>query len=362
MDQINVLSMAQAVTEKQPNPSAAGNSQTQSSSFREMLADRQKAVDDSGEKTSPAEKLEEQSSGKPTVNQTNSDMERMLWAAFMLMPAPPEKQMPMPEDPEIQGSAPLPVLAETEASGPQSGLQKPQTAPPDAAAVMETLQPREQPLLRAEAAEQPVERADAGTKPEQLRNTDVAIKQADESEQKPAYSAETPVFQEVSDIPIKVGEAEVTEQPSEVRPLKTQLSEKLTQALEQGESKVELQLEPKNLGRVQVEMTWDQEGALHVSMYAENSRTRALLEQDLAGLRSVLSQNTQQEVRVEVSRQQESQQQNFYDGESGGQNGRQQQEQHQGRQRSEQDFLHQLRLGLVSLDGEIFSWKGSELI
>ena len=81
---------------------------------------------------------------------------------------------------------------------------------------------------------------------------------------------------------------------------------------------MELQLEPKNLGRVQVEMTWDQEGALHVSMYAENSRTRALLEQDLAGLRSVLSQNTQQEVRVEVSRQQESQQQNFYDGESGG--------------------------------------------
>ena len=125
MDQINVLSMAQAVTEKQPNPSAAGNSQTQSSSFREMLADRQKAVDDSGEKTSPAEKLEEQSSGKSTVNQTNSDMERMLWAAFMLMPAPPEKQMPMPENPEIQGSAPLPVLVETEASGPQSGMQKP---------------------------------------------------------------------------------------------------------------------------------------------------------------------------------------------------------------------------------------------
>ena len=361
MDQISVLSMAQAVTEKRQNPPAAENSQTQSS-FREMLADRRKALDKGGEEAFPTEKPEEENHGESTVSRTDSYMERMLWAAFMLMPAPPEKQMPMPEDPEIQGSAPLPVLAETEASGPQSGLQKPQTAPPDAAAVMETLQPREQPLLRAEAAEQPVERADAGTKPEQLRNTDVAIKQADESEQKPAYSAETPVFQEVSDIPIKVGEAEVTEQPSEVRPLKTQLSEKLTQALEQGESKVELQLEPKNLGRVQVEMTWDQEGALHVSMYAENSRTRALLEQDLAGLRSVLSQNTQQEVRVEVSRQQESQQQNFYDGESGGQNGRQQQEQHQGRQRSEQDFLHQLRLGLVSLDGEIFSWKGSELL
>ena len=106
MDQINVLSMAQAVTEKQPNPSAAGNSQTQSSSFREMLADRQKAVDDSGEKTSPAEKLEEQSSGKSTVNQTNSDMERMLWAAFMLMPAPPEKQMPMRRIRRFRGAPP----------------------------------------------------------------------------------------------------------------------------------------------------------------------------------------------------------------------------------------------------------------
>ena len=126
MDQISVLSMAQAVTEKQPNPSAAGNSQTQSSSFREMLADRQKAVDDSGEKTSPAEKLEEQSSGKSTVNQTNSDMERMLWAAFMLMPASPEKQMPTPENVQSQGSEPLLILSETGTSGVQNELQKPQ--------------------------------------------------------------------------------------------------------------------------------------------------------------------------------------------------------------------------------------------
>ena len=37
MDQINVLSMAQAVTEKQPNPSAAGNSQTQSSTVSGLV-------------------------------------------------------------------------------------------------------------------------------------------------------------------------------------------------------------------------------------------------------------------------------------------------------------------------------------
>ena len=348
MDQISVLSMAQAVTEKRQNPPAAENSQTQSS-FREMLADRRKALDKGGEEAFPTEKPEEENHGESTVSRTDSDMERMLWAAFMLMPASPEKQMPTPENVQSQGSEPLLILSETGTSGVQNELQKPQVSASDAAAAVETAQPQEQPLMRAQELERPAEVADTCAGPEQLRNADVEIKRADEPEQKPAYFAETPVFQEVSDIPIKVGETETVEQPGEARPLEIQLGEKLM-------------LEPRNLGRVQVEMTWDQEGTLRVSMYAENSRTRTLLEQDLAGLRSVLSQNTQQEVRVEVSRQQESQQQNFYDGGSGGQNGRQQQEQHQGRQQNGQDFLHQLRLGLVSLDGEIFSWKGSELI
>ncbi|WP_417047824.1 hypothetical protein [Dysosmobacter welbionis] len=55
MDQISVLSMAQAVTEKRQNPPAAENSQTQSS-FREMLADRRKALDKGGEEAFPTEK------------------------------------------------------------------------------------------------------------------------------------------------------------------------------------------------------------------------------------------------------------------------------------------------------------------
>ena len=308
MDQISVLSMAQAVTEKRQNPPAAENSQTQSS-FREMLADRRKALDKGGEEAFPTEKPEEENHGESTVSRTDSDMERMLWAAFMLMPASPEKQMPTPENVQSQGSEPLLILSETGTSGVQNELQKPQVSASDAAAAVETAQPQEQPLMRAQELERPAEVADTSAGPEQLRNADVEIKRADEPEQKPAYFAETPVFQEVSDIPIKVGETETVEQPGEARPLEIQLGEKLTQVLKQGESKVELQLEPRNLGRVQVEMTWDQEGTLRVSMYAENSRTRTLLEQDLAGLRSVLSQNTQQEVRVEVSRQQESQQQ-----------------------------------------------------
>ena len=214
MDQISVLSMAQAVTEKRQNPPAAENSQTQSS-FREMLADRRKALDKGGEEAFPTEKPEEENHGESTVSRTDSDMERMLWAAFMLMPASPEKQMPTPENVQSQGSEPLLILSETGTSGVQNELQKPQVSASDAAAAVETAQPQEQPLMRAQELERPAEVADTSAGPEQIRNADVEIKRADEPEQKPAYFAETPVFQEVSDIPIKVGETETVEQPGE---------------------------------------------------------------------------------------------------------------------------------------------------
>lgn len=133
MDQISVLSMAQAVTEKRQESPRAENSQTQSS-FREMLADRRKALDKGGEEAFPTEKPEEENHGESTVSRTDSDMERMLWAAFMLMPASPEKQMPTPENVQSQGSEPLLILSETGTSGVQNELQKPQVTASDAAA------------------------------------------------------------------------------------------------------------------------------------------------------------------------------------------------------------------------------------
>lgn len=179
MDQISVLSMAQAVTEKRQNPPAAENSQTQSS-FREMLADRRKALDKGGEEAFPTEKPEEENHGESTVSRTDSDMERMLWAAFMLMPASPEKQMPTPENVQSQGSEPLLILSETGTSGVQNELQKPQVSASDAAAAVETAQPQEQPLMRAQELERPAEVADTSAGPEQIRNADVEIKRADE--------------------------------------------------------------------------------------------------------------------------------------------------------------------------------------
>ena len=161
--------------------------------------------------------------------------------------------------------------------------------------------------------------------------------------------AEAPVFRDVREIPVKVGEAPVAEET----PVEDQIAPKLAEALDAGDTRVEIQLAPESLGKVTVEVTLREDGTLHVALHAESSQTRGLLERSADNLMAMLGRDARQEVQVEVPRQQESQQQNFYDD---GRQGRGQQEHGQQERRQEQrsgeDFLHQLRLGLVPGDGE----------
>ena len=164
--------------------------------------------------------------------------------------------------------------------------------------------------------------------------------------------AEAPVFQDVREIPVKVGEAPAAEETPET-PVEDQIGPKLAEALKSGDTRVEIQLAPDTLGKVTVEVTLREDGTLHVALHAESSQTRGLLERSADNLMAMLGRDARQEVQVEVPRQQESQQQNFYDD---GRQGRGQQEHGQQERRQEQrsgeDFLHQLRLGLVPGDGE----------
>lgn len=160
---------------------------------------------------------------------------------------------------------------------------------------------------------------------------------------------ETPVFEDVRAVPVKVGEASKTEEAAE--PMEKQIGPKLTEALRSGETRVEIQLNPENLGKVTVEMTWSRDGGLLVQVHAENSRTQNLLEKNTAGLEALLSRETQQEVRVEVPRQEESQRQDLYEQQQE-QHRRHQQEERRKQESSGEDFLQQLRLGLIPLEGE----------
>lgn len=156
--------------------------------------------------------------------------------------------------------------------------------------------------------------------------------------------AEQKVFTQVETAPVKVSETAL--EPTVGKSVEHQVGETLTKAIANGETKVELQLTPKHLGKITIELTQKHDGTLEVVLHAENDHTRMLLEREAPNMQNVFGRSTQQEVLVEVPRHQEAQQNDSYDGH---QQQRQQQEQRHHQKRSE-DFLNQMRLGFAPVD------------
>lgn len=168
----------------------------------------------------------------------------------------------------------------------------------------------------------------------------------EEDSQPQDAGVERPLFENVKAAPVKVGDAPAAEKAE--KPVETQIGDRLVQALQDGETRVEIQLNPENLGKVKVEMIWSKDGGLVVQLHAENRETQSLLSKNLSGLENLLSRETQQEVRVEVPRQEESQRQDLYEQQQN--QHRQQQEQRQSRHTDSEAFLQQLRLGLIPME------------
>lgn len=158
-------------------------------------------------------------------------------------------------------------------------------------------------------------------------------------------ASEQPLFRNTDAMPVKVGEASVldTENPE----FSAKLSQTIEQASSQGIQKVQIQLTPENLGKVVVEMTQDSNGLLHIVLHAENERAVRILQDHSAALGELLQQNSSGQVRVEVPSQQTSQE--SWQPPDQQHSGGQQREQKPPRQDTE-DFLNQLRLGLLQTD------------
>ena len=211
-----------------------------------------------------------------------------------------------------------------------------------------------QPQLEkpVEAAEQASDaQIDSGERTVETKSADRPAESGDKNEdgqnEIPVTGEEVRVFEHVEAAPIKVSETAETAQTEDV---KNQVLEKVTQAISNGETKVELQLNPEHLGKVTIEITQKQDGTLHIAVHAENNQTRGLLERDAAGLQSLLGRNAQQEVHVEVYQPQENERGDFYDGHQQQQQQQQEQKEQQRRRGEPVDFLNQLRLGLVAQD------------
>lgn len=160
---------------------------------------------------------------------------------------------------------------------------------------------------------------------------------------------EQTLFRQMESAPIKVGDAPVVDTQSP--DMEAQLAKQVDTLLAKGGDRVELQLNPVNLGSVTLTLTRSQDGSLHVSLSAGNEKALSLLEKHASGLESALLGTNRAPVQVEVQRSQDSQQsqhqQETYDREGHGQR---EQQQRQNQRESSQDFLQQLRLGLFSTE------------
>lgn len=159
-----------------------------------------------------------------------------------------------------------------------------------------------------------------------------------------------PLFQETESMPVKVGDAPVLDTTVQPEEFDAQLNKVINDAVQQNMQHIELKLNPANLGSVVVELSRSPEGMLHVVLHADNQNAAKLLSEHSANLGLMLQNSNGTQVRVEVSQAEQNQQPWQQPDQNGGQ--QQQQQQQPRQQRNTEDFLHQIRLGLLSMDVE----------
>ncbi|NDO46393.1 flagellar hook-length control protein FliK [Clostridium sp. MD294] len=128
------------------------------------------------------------------------------------------------------------------------------------------------------------------------------------------------------------------------------VSDKMLAKFAQHENEFEIQLMPKELGKIVIKLVMEN-GQAHISMFAENAKTSSLLAEKAREISSIIEQNTGNETNVEVVDKKEMQAQDQNREAKGDGFARQkeeQQKQHQQRMQAEQsiDFIQQMRLGL----------------
>ena len=339
MEQVNqaVLSMMQMVTAGKSQRAESGNrtgKDENAKDFGAMLRDRQTADKTAGTAQGTVKAADTAETG-PTVDPDGLE-QQMLLAAMALA------QNPIVILQDVQ-----PEVQENGTTVELTPLQTEQVPQQSMAPVLET-EPEVPQLQTVETAQTAPQtetgKADSG----ESRGSELPMEELHaESRTEQADVEPQPVFRDIKAVPVKVGEVYQAEPTVENGVELKDLGDTLTQAIDRGENRLELQLQPAELGRIRVEMRWSDEGALHVILHAESTRTQSLLEKDMAGLQTLLGRETQQEVKVELPRQQEAPRQSFDDGRQNGGQQHHQQEQRQSSRHSGQDFLHQLRLGLI---------------
>lgn len=372
MQQIYDAMLTMLQTTGVQTPAKSEDPVSQTDVFRKLMQQAGESTPPSDSSTSAEQTPEQPGAEQSLTDSTQEDgtlllQAQMAWAAFSFQRPTVVVQQSAPETvaavTAVAAQAPSGVqtaaaqagqLAQAPAAAPvqQSGVPAEEAAQARGVttAVAQSqgeVQPQIQPAAAQQPQQQEAQNGQQQSSEQSLGQATVKV-ETDGVEQMPQ-----PVFRDVESAPIKVGDAAPAAETAKTQDVEQQLAGKLSNALQKGDTQVKIQLEPANLGSVQVQITHSQNGTLHVVLSAENVHTQGLLERSAAGLQGLLMNSTTQNVQVEVQRQQESQQNDFYDGHNGHDQNSEQQERHQRQsQQRGQDFLQQLRLGLIPLDGE----------
>ncbi len=329
----------------------------------------QKAADGkTAERQEPAETKEQ-----PASEEQSQDLQAMAAAMLLQRPAvvePDTAVQPQEAAPAVIQEAAVPVMevqtAEAAAETAPQQVQPQQTqtqteqlpqmefrveAPSEApeAAPVEQVLPEEEAQLREGAT-------DTEAKPETKLQAPQTAERKERTEETPE---ELPVMDSAETAPAgDVEKPEAVQKPKQDSPVELEapegpedLAAKVLEHLsEKDGSLCVIQLKPENLGTVRVEFSRGKDGALEILMEAANPRTTQLLEKNMDAIVRSLSESQRGEVRMEV-RQSEKLFPDQWDGHQGRQQQQQTQQQRQEQEKRDlEDFIHRLRLGLISLE------------
>lgn len=399
MDQLLVNTATQPSTKANANanaPKEADGQDFDSMVHQKRTADVKPGTKDAKQAQQPkADDTAKDAKQTPEAEQSVTD-EQYAIAAAMMFQAQPDTRYTMVADanaevlPEQTVEAAAPVQAETAAELPEmpevqpEALAGPETevrsaaveAPREEAAAetpreakptdveapeaetRETAQTRpaerqsEQPAQQTARQEAPEHRAVRAAAERTTSDDNGRSEEPHTDDALPAQEA-TPLFEHVDTQIVKVAEAS-RPIPLEAENGVDQLAEELNGILvtSADANRVEVTLTPEHLGKLTIEISRGENGALSVVLHASTERAANLLERGSANLQNLLASNTRNDVQVEVRGAEESQQQ-FLNPDGQNDQNRGQQQQHGGRrheQQNAQDFLQQLRLGLVDAD------------
>lgn len=374
MEQINMM-MQMIMQQSQVSGSNTGKD-SNGDSFQDMMSQKQDAVssnkpnsNDQQTQSKPAQNDKTQQTD-PQTPQENvpevSDDVRQAMAALLLQPFVVQDvavQQTAQENVDMVSTMPVGDAAVTQTvqtavaadamtpavqqEAAQSTMQVPQQA------TSEQVQTTAEVTVSQENMQQQgLQDASAQTEQQSTGETATGQKmvEVDQQDDQPVVvtNQEQTLFRDVETVPVKVGDATPTVDVN-APDMEKQLANTIQANLNKVGDKVQIQLQPENLGHITIELV-QHGGKMGLVIFADNAKTTSLLAQHAGNLGALLEDRTGQTVHVQVQQQEPEQPQ--YDGHN--QQNRQQQEQQQSRpqqSKAEQDsFLGQLRLGLYQLD------------